>query len=184
MSMGFLAMVASIVDFLGHGCFTSREAAAYSHSTRKMVTRWLDRYEGAIPRQMDPGADRFVTFLDFIQTLSVRQLRQNYQIPMQRIRQAAEVLREDHQLAHPFAREHKLYVFDRDIVYKRVVDGALIQVSGKNINQHLLKPVIQPHLDRLAFDERGLARAYTINPDPTFSDRDAPRQPLRRADHA
>jgi hypothetical protein len=146
---------------LTKGLYSPAEAAMYARISSSMANRWLfgtSRHQPALRRQMDCDGDKVVTFVDFVQMLTVRQIRTQQEISLQKIRQAVDYL--DHKgIDFPFARPHQLFIFDGDIVYLSA-DEDLYFVSGKQRAQHLLKPIVEPHLERLSFDASGIASQY------------------------
>lgn len=156
-------MVSAPDHILDTGFYTPLEAARYARVSSQMLSRWLfgtSKARPAVrPRFSPDGDDRIVTFVDFAQILSVRAIRTQQDVPLQKIRAAIDCLADRHGISFPFARRHELYWFDGDIVYQ-TGDDSPIFVSGRQCDQHLLRPIVEPHLERLRFDVAGLAEAY------------------------
>jgi len=157
-------------DHLGIGVYSPAEAAFYARVSPKMMTRWVfgdSDGKPVIARQLSSPGDKVVTFLDFIQTLAIREVRQRYGLPLQRIRQGVDEARERYGLEYPLACKHRIFLFSDqqregqgDIVIR--VDGPddddggiverYIQLTGRARGNLLFKSVVEMFLDDLSFD--------------------------------
>ncbi|HEX4793258.1 MAG TPA: hypothetical protein VH370_05675 [Humisphaera sp.] len=154
-------MVASATDFLGIGMYTPAEAAMYARITPQTMSRWVHgdkRFEAAIRAQVPEADEKTITFLDFVQTLAVRAIREQKTVPLQKIRQAIDFCAE-RGIQYPFARSHRTYWWDGSI-HLDVEGYGLLQVSGKQRGQLAMKPIVEMYLAELTFNSDGLAREY------------------------
>lgn len=133
------------------------------------MSRWLYGTNGKPVFTPEYGhaetGQREVSFLDFVQALSVRAIRTQHNVSLAKIREAVEYA-EKRGFKYPFARYgHKTYLVDKgrskgDIVLK--IDDKLLLASGKQKSQMLMKPIIEIHLQSLEFDPlTGFANRYT-----------------------
>lgn len=166
-------------DYLGIGIYSPAEAALYARERTSTVVRWVlgnKRSAPVLNSQLDPSA-RLVTFLDFVQMLAVSAIRRQYGVPLQTIRQGLENAKERYAAHYPFAVEHKTYLFERgsrkrgsrlsdqeaakrfEIVI-RVGDDQLVQVTGKDAHNLMIKEVVELYTRDLYFGHLGLAEEY------------------------
>lgn len=124
-------------------------------------------------RQLPDADERIVTFLDLVQALAVRAVRQRYGLPLQRIRQGVDEARHRYGLDYPLARQHRIYLYSdqqkqgQGHMLIRMGDDALcpedwyVQLTGRDRGNLMLKQVVEMFLDDLTFDpETGLAKQY------------------------
>src|ERR1041385_3347657 len=95
----------------GTGLYTLGEAATYARIPLRTISSWFRR-DSAMSRVFPGDDSKIIGFLDFIQTLAVRNLRVHYDISLQKIRDAVERAKEEFNLDYPFARKHTTYLFD------------------------------------------------------------------------
>lgn len=155
-------MGTTIRKYIGNGLYTVREAARYARVTESMMRRWLFGTKGhdpVIDRQFG-SEDRLVTFLDLVQTLAIREIRLQYDVPLRKFREAIRWVKEERGIEHPFARKHFTYLLGKELVIA-LSKGEFVQASGKHPGQRLL-PFVEMYLDNLTFDRDGLANRYQI----------------------
>jgi uncharacterized protein (DUF433 family) len=166
----------TIADKLGIGIYSPTEAAFYARVSPRMMSRWVfgaANGQPVIERQLRESTDKVVTFLDFVQTLAVREVRNRHGIPLQRIRQGVDEARKRYGVEYPLARRHTIYLFSDQkgeghgqIVIRRPddLDGIgdqFIQVTGRGRKNLLMRPVVEMFLQDLQFDPKtGLASEY------------------------
>lgn len=166
-----------VEDLLDIGIFTPAEAAVYARVRTGVMNRWIfgDAIgESVLVAQLAGHGEKVVTFLDFVQTLAVRVLRTRHKIPLERIRQAVMVAREQG-IKYPFAVEHTTYIYGdpegttrRSGVEERLpsdiaikIGGKIIQASGHARRNLLIRPVAELYMKDLHFDpESGFADEY------------------------
>lgn len=158
----------AIGDKLGLGLYTPTQAALYARVSTSLLNRWLfgDRQgESVLKAQFKEEPEHLVSFLDFVQILAVREIRQQFRIPLHKIRQAVEnaVLRFGREF--PFALKHKTFLMSDgqraghgEIIIE--VEEKLIQASGKNHGNQVFREVVELYLDKLQFNTDGLAARY------------------------
>ena len=101
-------------DHLGIGIYTPPQAAFYARVSPRMMTRWVfgdSAGKPVIQRQDHESSEKTVTFLDFVQTLAVREVRHRHKLPLQRIRQGVDQARLRYSIDYPLAQEHCIYLF-------------------------------------------------------------------------
>jgi uncharacterized protein (DUF433 family) len=166
----------TIADKLGIGIYTPAEAAFYARVSRKLMSRWVFGVAGGKPvieRQLRDSSEKVVTFLDFVQTLAVREVRNRWGVPLQRIRQGVDEARQRYGVEYPLACRHKIFLLgDRkakghgQIVIRRSDDDPseeqYIQLTGPAKGNLLLGPIVELFLEDLRFDPTtGLAFEYS-----------------------
>ena len=156
-------MIATASQFLGIGMYTPAEAAMYARISSRTMGRWVhgDGTGAAAMRAQVPDSDqKTITFLDFVQVMAVRAIReQRKNVTLQKIRQAIDFAT-NMGIPYPFARKHTTYLWDDEIQLE--VDGfGLIQASGRQRGQFAMKQIVEVYLDDLSFDADGLANEYT-----------------------
>ena len=166
----------ALADKLGVGLYTPAEAAFYARVSQRMMTRWVfgDR-DGrpAIHRQLDDTSEKVVTFLDFIQTLAVREVRNRHNLSLGKVRQGVDAARQRYGIDYPLARKHTIFLFsdqqgrghgeiiirlptDRD-----TIEDQYVQLTGKRSGNRMFSSVVEMFLDDLQFDPAsGLASLY------------------------
>ena len=162
-------------DSLGVGIYTPEEAAFYARVSPQLMNRWIFAAGGksVIKPQIEdqPKSDRIVTFLDMIQALAIRDIRNTYKITLEKIRQAVEFVQRQTGVKHPFAMRHMTYIVsDRQhkghgeiIIRITEIDGdetKFIQASGKASGNFVIRPVVEMYMDELTYDNEGLAEEY------------------------
>jgi uncharacterized protein (DUF433 family) len=163
-------------DSLGIGIYTPAEAAFYARVSSRIMTRWVFGDSGGRPvidRQLRDSGEKVVTFLDFVQTLAVREVRHRYGLSLQRIRQGVDQARSRYSLEYPLAHRHRIFLFGdaRTRGHGHIVirlqgdeDGIeeqYVQLTGRGKGNLLIRPVVEMFLHDLSFDpETSLATQY------------------------
>lgn len=150
-------------DVLGHGLYSVREAALYARVTPQMVNRWL-RGNKSGEAVLDAEYDQkdSVSFLDFIQLLAIRDIRQERYIPLNKFRQAIKTA-QDNGFDHPFARKHCVYLLNHSFVITppdKEPEEYLL-ASGKNRGQRL-SLFMADYLEDLVYDTDGIVAKYRV----------------------
>lgn len=158
-------MVAKSNKYLGNGWYTVAEAAMYCRVPKGTMTRWLFGTKSG-NSVIDPEfgtKERFVSFMDLVQTLAIRDIRAKTAVPLDNIRQAIRHAKDEWELDHPFARHHCTYVYGDTIVIRPKEDKDLyIEASGKHKGQPML-PYVELYMTALDFSPvDGLANRYRI----------------------
>lgn len=145
---------------LGKGLYSPAEAAIYARMRTQTLNRWLfgnNQGEPALVAQFPADkSDKVVTFLDFVQLLAVREIRQKHKVPLKKIRQAVELAKAEG-IPYPFAVHHKTFLFGDmaeeghgEVVLE--IGGKLIQASGKHRRQPVMPEVAELYMEDLYFD--------------------------------
>lgn len=149
---------------LGVGIYSPAEAALYARVSTQMVNRWLfgdSTGEPVFEPQLDSD-QRYVTFLDFVQIMAIRAIRTQRNISLNKIRQLVELAKNEYGIDHPFAYSHMTYSFGSELILsvKQRDQRVLVQASGKEINNLMMKPIVEIYLEDLSFDALGLANKF------------------------
>jgi uncharacterized protein (DUF433 family) len=153
------------VDALGLGIYTISEAAKYARVSAAKLGRWIlgtsHRAAAVIP-QIDPetSQDRFITFLDLVQAMAIRQIRRTHKVPLEKIRETIELAKNELKIDYPFARKHVTKLLGNEI-HLNIAGVGLIETSGEHKRQFDIRPVVEPYLKDLSFDAKGLANGYS-----------------------
>jgi hypothetical protein len=156
---------------LGIGVYTPQEAALYARVRTQTISRWIlgnASGDAVVQRQITDAEDRTVTFLDFVQTLAIRAIRTQYKnvVSLQKIRAAADAAQDKYGVDFPFARPHSTYIITEGRHAGEIVirigddDEQLIQITGKNKDQHLIGPIAELYLEDVTFGEDDYAAEY------------------------
>lgn len=147
----------------GTGLYTPREAALYARLHPSVLSRWLfgnKSGDRVLAPQISENEKRVVTFLDFVQALAIRSIRQQHHISLDKIRTAIDRAENDFNVKWPLARRHTTYLLDRDIQIVPEIGGDPVQVTGKLTGQISARPIVEVHLRDLGWDAKGLANTY------------------------
>jgi uncharacterized protein (DUF433 family) len=151
---------------LGKGIYTPRQAARFANVSTAKMRRWIHGTragEAAVRAQLAGDEDLFVTFVDFVQALTVSEIRRELDMPLQKIRQFVDGAAKDYGVTFPFARQHKLYTFDGEIVLELPQSGKLIEMTGRSRGNQLMRPIFEQYATDLKYDpESHLASKYTV----------------------
>ena len=157
-------MAVRLQKFLGNGIYTIPEAALYARVSPAMMNRWLfgtEKGRSVIEPQFGKQ-DKIVSFLDLIQTLAIREIRLQRQVPLLKFRQAIRTAKDRLGLTHPFARQHCTYLMGEDLIIRPPGnDDEFVEASGKHQGQRLF-PFVEMYLENLTFSNDGLANKYQI----------------------
>jgi len=149
-------------NLLSKGIYTPRQAAWYARLRTEVLARWIhgdQLYKPVLRAELVDDPDRLVTFIDLIQALAIRSIRlsktdtgkSGRNVPLQKIRKVVEKA-ESQGLPFPFAREHRTYLFDDEIVVHLLKEDELVCLTGKYRNQHLIRPVVELYAEDLTFE--------------------------------
>src|SRR5689334_13507268 len=98
----------------GKGLYTLREAALYARMHPTTLARWFKgNSSGDRVFAAEESDAKLINFLEFIQTLAVRNLRVHYGVQLKDIRDAVERSSIEHKVDYPFARPHTTYFFNK-----------------------------------------------------------------------
>lgn len=181
----------AVAELIGKGIYTPSEVALYVRERPDTIARWVLGKGGdpAFSRQFGEE-ERFVTFLDFVQSLAVAAIRREYGVSLQKIRKAIDVATTHYGVTYPLARPHQTVLYVKNdggpptdgqvskVELLLMREGKPpVQLSGKNVDNYVLAKVAEPYLRRLEFDEDGLPKAYTAF---SWKGKDVRMDPARR----
>ena len=146
------------------GLYTVAEAALYAKMSPVTLGRWLygDTSHNALRRSIiskDEG--RFLTFMEFVEALAIRTLRNSYGLSLQKIRGALEEAKKTYGIEYPFSRKnHQTVLVGGDLHI--FIDGSKnpVQLSGKGKRQQSMRPCIEQFMRDLKFDDKETAMSY------------------------
>jgi uncharacterized protein (DUF433 family) len=171
-----MGTVIAAKDLLGVGIYSTAEAALYARVSPQLITRWVfgtEQGQSVIDHQLAGTDEKIVTFLDFVQSLAIRRIRQERLIPLTKIREAYNRAREQFHVDYPFAMDStRIGLFgppdncQRQEIYLCIGEddeGAqkYFQLTGKKCGNQLIGEVVRTYARRLHFDQDGIARSYT-----------------------
>lgn len=155
-------MVAEVRSLLDNGLYTLPEAALYARVSHRMLSRWLfgSKAGNSVLTPQFGAEDRQVSFLDFVQTLAIREIRLQRKVPLSKLRQAVKVAKDRFNLDYPFARQHCTYLWGDEVVIAPPGEG-FVEASGSSRGQRLFH-FVESYLANLSFSAEGLAKLYQI----------------------
>ncbi|MBX9679260.1 MAG: hypothetical protein K2X38_10905 [Gemmataceae bacterium] len=148
-------------SMVGSEMYTVRETAFYSRVPAQMVSRWIfgsEKGRSVIEPQI-ANQERMVSFVDFVQTVAIRELRFQKEVPLPRFREAIRNAKKLFGIDYPFARRHCTFFDGVDIIIKKADE--FYEVTGKHVGQKLFR-FVEEYLAKLEFDANGLADSYRI----------------------
>ena len=142
----------------GTGLYTLGEVAKYARMSPMTVGRWF-KGDGYCKRVFSLEDSKVITFLDFVQLLAVRDLR-DYGVELQKIRDAVDRASSQFGIQYPFACKHTTFLFDNEIWIQP--DGKTVtQLSGKRHGQKGITTIVEQFYKDISFNEKtGLAETY------------------------
>jgi uncharacterized protein (DUF433 family) len=147
------------------GLYTLLEAATYARIHPQTLGNWIygtlscDPLRPAmIPK--DEGG-KFLTFVEFVEALAIRNLRRTYNVPFQRIREAINEARTKYGVEYPFARQdHKIFRVGKDLHIVLSGEEHPVGLSGKDRAQESLRPCLEPFMRDVEWNPQKMASAY------------------------
>jgi uncharacterized protein (DUF433 family) len=145
-----------------NGIYTRSQAAYLARLRPQTVSKWFTdtpRLGPAVHREHTENGDRVVSFVDLVQLMAVRAIRNTRVISLQKIREAA-ARADEMGITFPFARNGiKVFLLGDEVVFK-VQNGDMIEATGKTAKHYMIEPVIYPYLEGVDFDPDGVASQY------------------------
>jgi uncharacterized protein (DUF433 family) len=157
-------MRSALPKFLDAGLYTVAEAAMYTRVPTSLMSRWIfgSKAGEAVIEQQIGNDEKLVSFLDLVQTLAIREIRTQHNVPLQKFREAIQVAKRNLKMTYPFARKHCTYWSGQELIIReRPGEKEFVEASGKHRGQRLFS-FIERYLDDLTYDTAGLAREYVI----------------------
>jgi uncharacterized protein (DUF433 family) len=146
---------------LGTGAYTVNEVACFARMHSVTVRRWFSGNNMGKAIMPDDSPKGFLTFIDFVQALAVRNLRVNHHVALSTIRESLQYAKKEFGLDHPFARRHLTYLDGRQILIRPDTAPIALQATGRGKGQHVMKPILETYLLDISFDpDSGLAKRY------------------------
>jgi uncharacterized protein (DUF433 family) len=153
-------------DLLGLGIYSVSEAATYARVSTEKFVRWIIGTSARRPAVLsrlepDKNPERWITFLDFVQAMAIRDIRiARPHLPLEKIRETVEMSRSKFGISYPFARKHTTYLLGDEL--RLNIEGVgLIEATGDHKSQMNIRPVVEKYLEDLSFDADGWAKVYT-----------------------
>ena len=145
-----------MTDYYTKPILTARETARYLGMPESTLDVWLlDRGKAPLVHAVTPerrGWPR-VPFVGVIEAYVLRALR-DLQLPMDEIRKAAELVREE--FDDPYALAHRRIVTDGVALFVRMADESYVHARDRQI---AISDVLEEHLRRIDWGSDGNARA-------------------------
>jgi uncharacterized protein (DUF433 family) len=104
---------------------------------------------------------KWLTFLEFVEVLAVRTLRNQYHLSFQKIRAAVNEARHAYGIEYPFAnRDHRTILIGSDLHIQLKGAPGPVGLTGKDKKQQSLRSCIEPFMENLEFDDKNTAMAF------------------------
>lgn len=147
---------------IGTGAYTVHEVACFARMHTVTVRRWFFGTNMGKPVVAEnKSSDRFLTFIDFVQALAVRNLRINYHVALPTIRESLDYAKKEFNWHHPFATRHATYLDGKKIIIHPPGMSAPLHAAGRGKGQQVMKPILEAYLREISFDPAsGLATQY------------------------
>jgi uncharacterized protein (DUF433 family) len=155
------------IDYYSKPILTARETARYLGMPESTLDVWLlDRGQSPLVHGVTPerrGWPR-VPFVGVIEAYVLRALR-DLQLPMDEIRKAAELVREE--FDDPYALAHRRIVTDGVALFVRMADESYVHALDRQI---AISDVLEEHLRRIDWGQDGHARRLHLRDFPAAAD--------------
>ena len=152
-------MVVASENILGVGLYSLEEIALYARVSRRLARAWFfggrDREATINPKIID---GKFISFLDFVQVIAIREIRQKKGVKLEKIRQLLTVA-DEQGITYPFARKGIAFKWHNELGLV-LPDGRLIEASGMHRGNILLKEIVVLYKEDLGYDGHGMANQY------------------------
>lgn len=145
------------------GIFTISEAALYARISPQTLKYWLQSGKNGthlIQADGEIESGKFVSFLEFIQALAIRAIRQEKKLPLQKIREAVKTAQDRYGVEYPLAKKHTCYLCGKDVLIKLDDMEDPVQITGGNKGQLIIRKILEVYLDDISWDGEGLANCY------------------------
>lgn len=146
------------------GLYTVAEAALYAKMTPVTLGRWLygDQSHSALRGSLIAKSEgKFLTFLEFVEALAVRTLRNTHGLSLQKIRGALDMCKKDYGIDYPFAnKDHKVFLVGGDLNIVIGKNPNPVQLTGKHKHQQSIRPCIEQFMRDLVFNDKKTAMEY------------------------
>jgi uncharacterized protein (DUF433 family) len=143
------------------GLYTLAQAALFARMPFNTLNYW---HYGTKTRQplreseIQKQDGKFVTFLEFVEAVAIRSLRQERNIPLPKIREAIKEAQDKYHIKFPFAQQvHKTVVVGKDIHILLGQDATMIGLTGRDKAQKSFKPFLEPYMENMRFNAEKVA---------------------------
>ena len=137
----------------------------------QLMSRWIHGTKSSRPAlraELKNDPDRLITFHDFVQAMAVRSIRidsdriDGKPFSIQKIRSVIDKAKDLYNIDYPFARRHKIYLFEDDVVLVLPNDGnVFVQLTGKYEKHYLINAVVEHYAEHLEYDsDTGYANRF------------------------
>ena len=148
-----------------HGLYTLQEVAAYSKAPLGTLRYWLYGKKGYPPLRsplISHTEGRFLTFVEFVEAMAIRNLTSNYGVSLQKVREAIRVAEESFDLPYPFSHPlHKTYLVGTDLHIKFDQEEDLTGLTGRDIGQRSWTKCLEHYMRDLEWDNENDTTIYT-----------------------
>lgn len=146
---------------LDAGLYTLAQAALFARMPFNTLNYWHFGTKSRAPLRESEIAKqdgKFVTFLEFIEAVAIRSLRQKRNIPLPKIREAIKEAQDKYQIKYPFAQQvHKTVVVGKDIHILLGEEAKMFGLSGRDKAQESFKPFLEPYMENMKFNADKIA---------------------------
>jgi uncharacterized protein (DUF433 family) len=166
-------MVSNSNALLGIGLYTPAEAAFYARVPTRKFIRWTFGSGVGKPvftAERENVESRSVSFLDFMQALSIRAVRIQFpEVPLPEIRRATELAQKEYGIPFPLAvQDRRIAVIGRrlaiNIGEKESPD--MIEISREHRGQRAFSQVVELFVENTEFNEAGIAKRFISHVSP------------------
>ncbi|MGB1190473.1 MAG: hypothetical protein ACPG4A_09600 [Pseudomonadales bacterium] len=134
--------------------YSPLEAAYYARLHPSTVRVWLNG------RLQATKTDGQVNFLEFVQLLAVRELR-NKGITLRTICDTIAYVRKHCAIEYPFAtKDHQTFIDGKQLFIRVKGEAQSFSASGKYAGQFNIEPLVELYMTKLEFDSDGLAHKF------------------------
>lgn len=141
------------------GLYTFREASIFAKIPISTLRYWFVGTRKHAPVRdavVDDAGLQYITFLDFIEAVAIRELRTQYQLTLPKIREAVLESIQAYGIKYPFSdQRHAICVFGKELQIYPDGQSNPIQLTGKSKKQVFMKPVADLFMKALRFNEQG-----------------------------
>lgn len=146
------------------GLYTVKEAALYAKMPANTLANWLygDKSHQAVRGSRIPKSEgKFLTFLEFVEALAIRTLRNAHGLSLQKIRSGLEIAKMEYGIDYPFAnKHHRTFISGGDLHITIGENPNPVQITGRNKRQQSIRPCIEQFMQDLVFDDKNTASEY------------------------
>lgn len=143
------------INILKSGLYSIQEASTYARLHYNTLSRWMEMNGVKVIND-----EKFISFLDLVQALAIRNIRRQHSIPLHKIRESVDNAKKKYGIEYPFARKHTTYLYGKDIYISLEENDDPTIISGRNTGQIAIRKIIELYLKDLSFNPDGWAITY------------------------